>query len=163
MNKTEYVAAFSKVHPSDEAVERIMDMTNRKKNKSFRRLLITAVVIISLVCSVGVIANAATDGAVGEAISEAVEVVTNKVIVLINGEKTEQEIILEEGVGKDGEPYYMGEISVTSPEGETESVIEFELDGSGAAIGIGGSAAEDIDAVIADEFKLYIPTTAVAE
>lgn len=163
MNKTEYKEAFSKVHPSDEAVERIMDMTNRKKNKSLKRMLITALVIISLICSVGVIANAATDGAISEAVSEVVENVSKKVIVLINGEKTEQEITLVEGVGKDGEPHYKGEISVTSPEGETESVIEFELDGSGTAIGIGGSAAEDIDAVIADEFKLFIPTTAVVE
>lgn len=161
MNKTEYKEAFSKVHPSDETVERIMDMTNRKKNKSFKRVLITALVIISLVCSVGVIANAATDGAVSEAVSEAVENISNKVIVLINGEKTEQEIILEEGVGEDGEPYYKGEISVTSPDGDEEAYLGFEMDGDDSVAIY--SSGENIDAILSDSFELYIPTTVEAE
>lgn len=163
MNKTEYKEIFSQIHPSDETVERIMDMTNRKKTTSFKRVLTTALVVISLICTVGVIANAATDGAVGEAVSEVVENVSKKVIVLINGEKTEQEVIMDEGVGEDGKPYYKGEISVTNFNGDAESVIEFEVDGDSAAIGMAGSSGESIDAILSDSFELYVPTTAVTE
>lgn len=160
MNKTEYKEAFSKVQPSDETLERIMNMTNRKKNKSFKRVLITALVIISLVCSIGVIANAATDGAVSEVVSEVVENVSKKVIVLINSKETEQEIILEEGVGEDGEPYYKGEISVTSPDGDEKAYLEFEMNDDGAEI---FSSGENIDAILSNSFELYIPTTVAAE
>ena len=159
MNKKEYREVFSKIQPSDEAEERIMYMTNRKKYIGCKRILITALVVISLICSIGIFANAATDGAVGEAISQVAE----KVIVFINGEKTEQEIVLEEGVGKDGEPYYTGEVLITAPDGEKTARVEFEMDYEGVEIGIGGAAAEDIDSIIADSFELYIPTTAEAE
>ena len=160
MNKTEYKEAFSKIQPSDEVEERIINMTtNRKKAISFKRVLITALVVISLICCAGVFANAATDGAVGEAISQAAQ----KVIVFINGEKTEQELVFEEGVGKDGEPYYKGEVQIKAPDGEEDAKIEFEIDYEGVEIGIGGTSAEDIDAIIADSFELYIPTTVEAE
>lgn len=160
MNKNKYKEAFSKIQPSDNVEERIVNMTTNRKNFiSFKRVLITALVVVSLLCSVGVFANAATDGAVGEAISQVAE----KVIVFINGEKTEQELVLEEGVGKDGKPYYTGEVLITAPDGEKTARVEFEMDYEGVEIGIGGAAAEDIDSIIADSFELYIPTTAEAE
>lgn len=160
MNKKEYKEVFSKIQPSDKVEERIMNMTTKRKNFiGFRRVLITALVVITLLCSIGVFANAATDGAVGEAISQVAE----KVIVLINGEKTEQELVLEEGVGKDGEPYYTGKVLIKDPDGKEDSKIEFKMDYEGFEIGVGGASAEDIDAIIADEFELYIPTTVVAE
>lgn len=159
MNKSEYKQVFSKIQPSDNFEERILNMTNRKKFVSFKRVLITALVVISLLCSVGVFANAATDGAVGEAISQVAE----KVIVFINGEKTEQELVFEEGVGKDGEPYYKGEVLIKDPEGKEDGKIEFEMDYEGFEIGIGGATAEDIDAVIAENFEVHIPTTVEAE
>lgn len=163
MNKKEYKEAFSKVRPSDKTEERIMCMTNRKSIKNYKRALVTVLAVVSLLCSICVFANAATDGAVGEAISKVAEATVSKVIVLINGKETEQEIVLEEGVGEDGEAHYKGEISITSPDGEETAKVEFEMDYEGIAFGIGGSAAEDIDAVIADEFELYIPTTVEAE
>ena len=159
MNKKEYKEVFSKIQPSDEAEERIMYMVNRKKLSGLKRVLITALVAVSLLCTMGVFANAATDGAVSEAISQVVE----KVTVIINGKETEQELILEEGVDKDGEPYYKGEVVIADPDGGEYSRIEFEMDGEAAVIGSGGATAEDIDAVISDSFELYIPTTAEAE
>ena len=161
MNKTEYKEAFSKIHPSDKVEERIINMTtNRKKFVSFKRVLVTALVVISLICCAGVFANAATDGAVGEAIYQAAQ----KVIVFINGEETKQDLLIfEEGKGKDGEPYYKGEVLIKDPNGKEDAKIEFEIDYEGVEIGVGGTIAEDIDAVIADEFELYIPTTAEAE
>lgn len=161
MNKTEYKEAFSKIHPSDKVEERIINMTTNRKNfVSFKRVLVTALVVISLICCAGVFANAATDGAVGEAISQ----VAQKVIVFINGEETKQDLLIfEEGKGKDGEPYYKGEVLIKDPNGKEDAKIEFEIDYEGVEIGVGGTIAEDIDAVIADEFELYIPTTAEAE
>ena len=160
MNKKEYKEAFSKIQPSDSFEERIFCMTTNRKNfAGYKRVLITALVVISLLCSVGIFANAATDGAVGEAISQ----VAKKVIVFINGEETEQELVLEEGVGKDGEPYYTGEVFIKDADGKEEAKIEFSMDYEGVEIGVGGEKAEDIDAIIADEFELYIPTTVVAE
>lgn len=161
MNKTEYKEAFSKIHPSDKVEERIINMTTNRKNfVSFKRVLVTALVVISLICCAGVFANAATDGAVGEAISQAAQ----KVIVFINGEETKQDLLIfEEGKGKDGEPYYKGEVLIKDPNGKEDAKIEFEIDYEGVEIGVGGTIAEDIDAVIADEFELYIPTTAEAE
>ncbi|MBQ9913089.1 MAG: hypothetical protein IJO73_02560 [Clostridia bacterium] len=156
MNKKEYKEVFSKIQPSDNFEERIMFMTSRKKFVSYKRALITALAVISLICSIGIFANAATDGAVSEAISQ----VAQKVTVLINGKKTEQEIVIEEIVGKDGEINYKGEVLITEPDGEEAAKVEFEMDSEGAAIGMQGSYSADINAIIADEFELYIPTTA---
>lgn len=159
MNKKEYKEAFSKIQPSDKVEERIMYMTNKRKFAGYRRVLITALAVISLLCSVGIFANAATDGAVGEVISQ----VTEKVIVLINGKKTEQDIVLEESVGKNGETNYKGEVLIKDPDGKEDVRLEFEMDYEGVEIGIGGATAEDINAIIVDEFELYIPTTVEAE
>lgn len=66
MNRENYIAAFSKVYPSDECIERIMNMTNEKKKKIFYKPLIAVAVIISLLLIGGIMANAATDGKVAE-------------------------------------------------------------------------------------------------
>lgn len=159
MNNKEYKEVFSKIQPSAKVEERIMCMTNRNKAITLKRVLITALVAVSLFCSLGIFANAATDGAVGEAISQAAQ----KVIVFINGEKTEQELVVEKNVGEDGEPYYKGEVSITVPDGEAAARVEFEIDSEGAAIGWAGESIGEIEAVLSDEFELHIPTTAEAE
>lgn len=159
MNKKEYKEVFSKIQPSDIVEERILCMTNKKIFISCKRMLITALAVVSFICSLGIFANAATDGAVSEAISQVAE----KVIVLINGKETEQELVLEEGVGKDGEPYYKGEVLITNPDGNAEAAVEFEIDSEGAAIGWAGESVGDIEAILSDGFELHIPTTAEAE
>lgn len=63
MNKEYYKSAFSAVCPSDEAIERIFSMTEKKK-RIFRHkgLIIVAAVIAALICGTFTV-NAATDGA----------------------------------------------------------------------------------------------------
>lgn len=85
MNKTKYKEVFSKVHPSDETIERIFEMTNQKYNKSIKTLAI-AMVLIAVLCSFGIVAYASTDGEIKETISNAVETVKKEITVLVNGE-----------------------------------------------------------------------------
>ena len=84
MNKTKYKEVFSKVHPSDETIERIFDMTN-KNYKSIRTLAII-MALIAVLCSFGIVAYASTDGEIKETISNAVETVKKEITVLVNGE-----------------------------------------------------------------------------
>ena len=85
MNKTKYKEVFSKVHPSDETIERIFEMTNKKYNKSIRTLAIV-MALIAVLCSFGIVAYASTDGEIKETISNAVETVKKEITVLVNGE-----------------------------------------------------------------------------
>lgn len=63
MNKDYYKDAFSAVYPSDEAIERILGMTEKRK-RVFRHkgLIIVVAVIAALICGTFTV-NAATDGA----------------------------------------------------------------------------------------------------
>lgn len=161
MIKNEYKNAFSKVHPSDEAIERIMDMTNTKQAKSIKRVLIMAMVIISILCSFGVMANAATDGAVTDAISEVADVISKKVHVLVNGKEVEQKVIISEETDENGNTVYYGEVDITSPDGDTDSYIEFEFEGDieNGDIYLG---AGNIDIIINDSIEACVPTTVEA-
>lgn len=85
MNKTKYKESFSKVHPSNETIERIFEMTNQKYNKSIKTLAI-AMALIAVLCSFGIVAYASTDGEIKETISNAVETVKKEITVLVNGE-----------------------------------------------------------------------------
>lgn len=85
MNKTKYKEVFSKVHPSDETIERIFDMTNKKIYKSIKKLAIV-MALITVLCTFGIVAYASTDGEIKETISNAVETVKKEITVLVNGE-----------------------------------------------------------------------------
>lgn len=85
MNKNEYKKAMSGVHPSEQAVERIMDMTNSKRRKGLRKGVIAVLVILSVLLCSGLTANAATDGAVAEAINQGIKRITLR----INGEEVD--------------------------------------------------------------------------
>lgn len=62
MNKEYYKRTFSNVRPSEEAMERIFDMTKSKpKRIRFKGLIAVAAVIAILLCGT-LSANAATDG-----------------------------------------------------------------------------------------------------
>ena len=174
MNRTDYKSAFSKIRPSDSSIERIMEMTNKKHHTNVKRLVACIVAVALIICTLGVVANAATDGAVGEAISDAAEKFTKKVHVFVNGEAVDFDVNVEEHTGEDGETYYVGEISVTEPNGDSYSKIEFEIDGSegDGDIGFGtviindkseSSEAAEVDLILNDSEEAHIPTTAVAE
>ncbi len=85
MNKTKYKESFSKVHPSNETIERIFEMTNKKYNKSIRTLAIV-MALITVLCSFGIVGYASTDGEIKETVSNAVETIKKEISVLVNGE-----------------------------------------------------------------------------
>ena len=85
MNKTKYKESFSKVHPSNETIERIFEMTNKKYNKNIRTLAVV-MALIAILCSFCIAAYASTNGEIKETISNAVETVKKEITVLVNGE-----------------------------------------------------------------------------
>ncbi|MBQ6931639.1 MAG: hypothetical protein IJN38_05855 [Clostridia bacterium] len=167
MNRTDYKSAFSQIRPSDSSIERIMEMTNKKHHTNVKRLVACLAAAALIICTLGVVANAATDGAVTEAIAEtasqvveAAETFSRKIHVFVNGEKVEAEVKVEEHTGDDGNPYYSGEVYVTSPDGGKNSRVEFDFDNSEGDIGYG---VGEIDIIINDSIEAAIPTTVAAE
>ena len=103
MNRENYIAAFSKVYPSDECIERIMNMTNEKKKKIFYKPLIAVAVIISLLLIGGIMANAATDGKVAESAKTVFDRITSfPVKVTEDGKVVEENEYVTEIYEKDG-------------------------------------------------------------
>lgn len=148
MNKSKYTATFSNIHPSDETIERIMSMTNKKIFTGFRKTLVALVAVISILCSIGLVANAATDGAVAETVSEVFEAVSNRIIIFIDGKATEADINISEKTNADGEKYYDAEIKVDIPDSDTEVKCELQLNGD--------IVLSDIDSALQENIELHI-------
>ena len=125
-----------------------MSMTNKKHFTGFSKTLVALVAVISILCSIGLVANAATDGAVAETVSEVFEAVSNKVTILINGKETEAEIDVSEKTNSDGEKYYEAEIKVDIPDAYAEVECELQLDGD--------TVMEDIDSALQESIELHI-------
>ncbi|MBQ7101864.1 MAG: hypothetical protein IJN81_09530 [Clostridia bacterium] len=141
-------------------------MTNKKHHTNVKRLVACLAAAALIICTLGVVANAATDGAVTEAIAEtasqvveAAETFSRKIHVFVNGEKVEAEVKVEEHTGEDGEAYYSGEVYVTSPDGDEYNRVEFDFDNSEGDIGYG---VGEIDIIINDSIEAAIPTTVAA-
>lgn len=66
MNKKYYTDTFSKLHPSDETVERIFDMAEKKKVRICRKTVLAIIVVLSIFVATCICANAATDGKLKE-------------------------------------------------------------------------------------------------
>ena len=148
MNKKQYTDTFSNIHPSDETIERIMTMTNKKNFTGFRKTLIALVAVISILCSIGLVANAATDGAVAETVSEVFETVSDKITILINGKETEADINISQATNADGEKYYDAEIKVNIPESDAEVKYELQLDED--------ISLNDYDSALQGDIELHI-------
>ncbi|MEE1139141.1 MAG: hypothetical protein U0M02_11745 [Acutalibacteraceae bacterium] len=148
MSKKQYTDTFSNIHPSDETIERIMSMTNKKHFTGFGKTLVALVAVISILCSIGLVANAATDGAVAETVSEVFEAVSSKVTILINGKETEAEVNVSEKTNSDGEKYYEAEIKVDIPDSDAEVECELQLDGE--------KTVENIDSALQESIELHI-------
>lgn len=130
MSKKQYKEAFSNIHPSDESIERIMSMTSKKHICAFPKAMIILAIIISLFCSVGLVANAATDGAVAETLSNAAKEASRKVTVLVSGKEEEKEFsrkikVSVNGNEEEGEVFVT---PVTAPDGEEIYEIRVEHD-----------------------------------
>lgn len=156
-NRELYKEAMSGIRPSPLVIERILDMTETKKKYMPKKGLVAVLVIISLFIIGCVTANAATDGAVAEYIS-------NSVRVFINGKEIDADIIKAEN----GENKIVLKESIPVPDGDAEVVIverdemendvwiDIQSDENGVEI------VKNSDTIIeADGF--YEPTTAVLE
>ncbi len=87
-NKKKYISSFSGVEPSDEIKERILNMASTKKRCSFKAFAVVVAVLIMVTAALFT-ANAATDGAIGEKISEVSKEITEKISIMFNGEEIE--------------------------------------------------------------------------
>lgn len=136
MNSKRYREAFLNVRPSDEAIERILTMTEKKHSVKFSKVILVVAAIISIIGSFGLIANAATDGAIAETVSEALETASNKFTVLVNGKKTEAEVNVNPKVNDNGETHYEAEVKVDLPDnGEyVEAQIEVDADDTDSSV-----------------------------
>lgn len=119
MNSDNYKKAFSNIRPSDERLERIFDMTEKKKRvRGVKKGLIAVMaVIIALMCGV-LTANAATDGAIFDGVR-----------LIINGEEVNFSDYLKvhrSYIKDDGE--VVDEYSFVLPEGSDSVSLEGIVD-----------------------------------
>lgn len=94
MNKTEYKKAFSQIQPSDEVVERILEMSEKKKLMPKTKTLLVAIAVIAVLVCATFSVNAATDGAVASYVTEKAsqvlpENISNIFNIVINGKKVD--------------------------------------------------------------------------
>lgn len=102
MNK-KYIAVFSSIYPSDECIERIIDMTNNKSRKFFYKPIIVFAVIISLLLIGGIVANAATDGRVAEGAKTVFDkIICIPVNVTVDGKTVDENEYITETYDKNG-------------------------------------------------------------
>lgn len=128
-NKEKYIASFSGVEPSAKIRERILNMTATRKRTSSKTLAIVLAAIMLLTAAM-LTANAASDGELGERISEAGKELSKKIIVMFNGEEIPVEV--EQTVTADENGNDIVSFAVDLPKvgsDETEGEVLFALDG----------------------------------
>ena len=76
MLRDNYKKAFSQINPSEETIERIFEMTEKKHIQKIHKGLIIAVAVIATLLCGSLTANAATNGALFDGI-----------VLMINGEE----------------------------------------------------------------------------
>ncbi len=161
MNKR-YKKAFSHIVPSDSSIERIFDMT--KKRKINAKPLLIAAVIASLLAGSMVSANAMTDGKVLETAKDIVEEI-KQVKVFVNGEEAEPERVefeAEEVTDYDGNKMQEYRIKYEDENGCCSYLIVGESD-DGASFDSSGESIEKFEIQHKDKtVEICVPTTAVA-
>lgn len=78
MLRDNYKKAFSQINPSEETIEKVFEMTEKKHFNRIRKGLIIAIALIAILLCGSLTANAATDGALFEGIT-----------LIMNGEKVD--------------------------------------------------------------------------
>lgn len=114
-NKELYIDVMSGIQPSENVIERIMDMTNQKKKFRPRKGLVAVLIIIATITVGGITANAATDGAVAKYIRNTVKA------LVTTGENGEKLVTI------DGKVQGAGEIVLKDENGTTEGVLHYDL------------------------------------
>lgn len=167
MNNEEYRQVFSNIRPSDGFEERIMNMTEKRKNIRAGRVIAVVLAVVVALSFVAVAANAATDGAIGESVSNAVsetfETFSKKIAVFVNGKKVDAQINVTEETNEEGNIYYIGRASVDLPNGEEEVTVSFGFDDSEGDYAFTAGGVNEIVIVASDEEieeDAAIPTTA---
>ena len=144
-------------------------MENKKNIIAFKKVLATILIFALIICSVGIIANATTDGQVYENISAVADSVSKKFKVLI-GDKESQNFEVVTETNENGEISY--KVSVNLPEGDATAeeidealtdIIEFNIEHSGSDDGDYVFSGEEHDIIISDSTEVFVPTTAAAE
>lgn len=132
MSKKQYIETFSDIHPSDEFMERIMCMKDKRQNHSIKKAVVVLAVAVSVLFALGAVAYAATDGEIMNTVVNTFDLVAGKVYILVNGEETEAELNISEQVNEDGETVYYVEMGLPFGDG-TEIEVQYEGDVSDIA------------------------------
>lgn len=153
-NKEMYIEVMSNIQPSEDVIERIMDMTNQKKKIMPRKSLVTVLIVVALLAFGGITANAATDGEVANYIS-------NTVQVLINGKEANSTISKDDNgndhIKIDGDIQNgSNEIVVKNEKNETEDVLHYNINFGDDYVSWGSDSSKTIEA---DNFQE--PTTSI--
>lgn len=105
MLRDNYKKAFSQINPSEETIERIFEMTEKKRYKRVRKGFIIATALVAALLCGSLTANAATDGALFEGIT-----------LIMNGEKV------------DLKDYIVNHNSYVNEDGTKVEEYEFHID-----------------------------------
>lgn len=131
MLRDNYKKAFSQINPSEETIERIFEMTEKKHvKKVYKGLIIAVAVIVTLLCG-ALTANAATDGALFEGIS-----------LIVSGEKVNL---------KD---YIVNYDSYVDEDGANVEKYEFDIEGESFAYEVKSTADEDPEVTVYVELEV---------
>ena len=136
MLRDNYKKAFSQINPSEATIERIFEMTEKKRSKKIRKGLIIAIALVATLVCGALTANAATDGAlfediarimVGEevAISFKEYIVNHKYYVDENGNKVDEYVKIDLNDHIVNHSYYVDEY------GNEMEAYAFDTDGDG--------------------------------
>lgn len=126
MNKNNYKETFSQIRPSEQTVERIFEMSEKKNRKiKYKGLIIALACLMALLCGT-LTANAATDGALFEGIN-----------LIVNGEDVN---IVD---------YIKSHDKYVTDDGTVVETYEFEIDGDNTQISVEGEG--DLDLEISEE------------
>ncbi len=166
MNKKLYKKTFSRVRPSADTLERILDMSNKKQTMVFKKTLAALLIAALIFCMAGIATNAATDGKVAEKISEVADSASKKFKVFVNGKESENfELVTE--TDEKGVTYYKANIDLPEGSFTVEGIDEILTDTIDVIV---KSSDDDGDyalsrdryvVIITEGDEAYVPTTSV--